>query len=246
MKISQFVTALVVSCAASSVATADIQGYSQNFDALTASGSVLQDERFDDGSGIGWEFFSDNAGLGNYNGGAPGDGPQISALANDGAGNQFLNVYANYDNNAVHDNSSLRESISVYMNQGFTGADAALEETWFFDFVFASNPASPVTGDSQVGAFIRVFDPSFNLLDTATFDTLNAAAPTLSVTLSSGYTNGGFIQFGFNNVVGEYNGSGRLYDNVRFSNVAAVPEPASAAIVGLGIVGMFLRRRRRS
>src|SRR6056297_3402297 len=44
-----------------------------------------------------WTVFSDNAGMGSYTVIPPSaSGPQISALADDGAGNQYLNFFANY------------------------------------------------------------------------------------------------------------------------------------------------------
>ena len=191
--------------------------YFQNFDSLTPSPTVL--------SADGWTYFSDNAGLGNYSGPAPGEGPQISALVNDGS-NRFINYYANYDNAAVHANPPRREAISLFRTVPFTGADAAAGDTFHFDFDFARNPSAPVTGNTEVGAFIRVFTTNFNFLDGQTFDTAGAAnqfasAPTLSQKLNPAWSNGGLIQFGFNNLVGGYNGSGIFYDNVRITNEEA-------------------------
>ena len=79
MRFTMFAAAFLVAVMLQSSASAQIVSYTQDFDALTPSGTVLSDE--------GWEFYSDNGGLGDYNGPAPGEGPQISALADDGAGN---------------------------------------------------------------------------------------------------------------------------------------------------------------
>ena len=51
-----------------------------------------------------WGGFSDNGGFpGGYPFTPSTTGPQISALANDGMGNEYLNYFANYDNRNVHD-----------------------------------------------------------------------------------------------------------------------------------------------
>tara|TARA_R110002049_G_scaffold2750_2_gene21595 strand:- start:437004 stop:442349 length:5346 start_codon:yes stop_codon:yes gene_type:complete len=202
--------------------------YFQNFDGLNPSPTVLAAD--------GWQYYSDNAGLGAYSGPALGDGPQISALIDAGA-NHYINFYANYDNGAVHSNPARREAISLFRSQPFSGADAASADTFHFDFDFARNAAAPITGDTEVGAFIRVFDGSFNLLAQQTFDTIGAvnsftAASTLSQTLNPAWVNGGTIQFGFNNRVGNYNGSGIFYDNVRITRETSgtlSPTPGLAA-----------------
>ena len=195
-----------------------------------------------------WAVFCDNAGLGSYFiPEASAIGPQISALANDGAGNQYLNFYANYDNRAVHDNPPLQEAISIFHEFSFTAADTASGITWVFDFDYANNPDAPPTGDTQVGAFIRVFDPVFNLLDEQTFNTIGATSVfqsgQLSQTLNPLWVNG-VVQIGFNNLVGNDDGSGMFYDNVSFS---PVPVPAAVWLFGSGLIGLIgIARRRKS
>ena len=190
-----------------------LANYSEDFDDLTSSPEVLGD--------AGFAVFSDNGGLGAYFGATPGEGPQISALGVDEeTGNQFINVYANYDNGGVHEDPTLNESISVFQSRTFTGDDAAAAGTYIFNFDFASNEDEPLSGTTTTGAFIRVFDGAFNLLDEATFDT-TAATPTfapgqIQVTLNPNFTDGGVIQFGFNNRVGRFEGSGIFYDNLSF------------------------------
>ena len=196
-----------------------------------------------------WEFFSDNAGLGAYNGAAPAAGPQISALANDGFGNQFINFFANYDNVAVHAGIPGPERISLFINQSFSGAEAAAGTTWYFNFDYASNPATAsVAAPTEVGAFIRVFDGSFNLLAEQTFNTL-AATPAfqsaeLQQILNPVWTNGGFIQFGFNNAVDNFDPSGRFYDNVRW-DPTVIPVPAAVWLFGSAL-GMLAWLRRKA
>ena len=201
-----------------------------------------------------WAVFSDNAGLGAYffqpastSGGTNGDA--ISALGTcPECGNQYLNFFANYGNAAVHGNGTLQEAISIFHEELFTGAEAATGDTWVFSFDYAQNPQAPVTGDTQVGAFIRVLDGANNLLDEQTFDTLAALdsfqAAQLSQDLDPGWIDGGKIQIGFNNLVGNYEGSGRLYDNVNF-DVAPIPVPAAVWLFGSGLIGLVGVARRR-
>ena len=222
----------------SSPVSAAITAVSEDFEGFSNPGSFAPFAVFSDGAGLG-SYFLDNPSTA---------GPQITALADDGAGNNFLNFFANYDNGPVHNNPDLNEAISIFQNQQFTAAESALGETWFFNFDFASNPDGPVTGTTQVGAFIRVFDDNFNLLDEKTFNTLDATAAfqggALQQTLNPGFGSGN-IQFGFTNTTGRFEGSGRFYDNVRFANTAAVPEPSSLLALALGGVSLAARRRRR-
>ncbi len=204
-----------------------------------------------------WSVFSDNGGFpgGYFIPAASSTGPQISALADDGAGNQYLNFYANYDNVNVHDrvncspcSPNLQEAISIFHEFDFTGADTAAGDAWVFDFDYSLNAAAPPTGDTQVGAFIRVFDPVFNLLDEQVLDTIGAGdvfqSGQLSVTLNPLWTEGK-VQIGFNNLVGNYEGSGMFYDNVSFTNSPVVPVPAAVWLFGSGLIGLIGVARRR-
>ena len=120
-----------------------------------------------------WDGFSDNCGFpGGYGFAPPTGGPQITALANDGMGNEYMNFYANYDNGTCHGGGGPNpaENISVFIQQSFTGAEAAGGATWTFEFDYREADVPPA-GSTTVGAFIRVFDGAFNLLDEQPFDT---------------------------------------------------------------------------
>jgi hypothetical protein len=242
-------TALAVTSAlaVSSGANAAITAFSDDFQSYTPTSTFAPS----------WVAFSDNGGFpGGYFIPAPStNGPQISSLADDGNGNQYLNFYANYDNLNVHNRATcnpcspnLQESISIFHEMSFTSADTIGGDTWLLDFDYASNPAGPVTGNTQVSAFIRVFDPVFNLLEEQTFDTASALATfqsgQLSLTLDPNWSNG-VVQIGFNNLVGNYDGSGRFYDNVNFAQAPAVPVPAAVWLFGSGLLGLVGVARRR-
>lgn len=197
-----------------------------------------------------WEGFSDNCGFpGGYSFGPSTSGPQITALANDGAGNDYLNFYANYDNGTCQSGAGPNpvENISVFINQSFTGADTASGDTWIFTFDYreADSPFNPA-GNTEVGAFIRVFDGAFNLLATDTLDTSGSQlwqTGQLQITLDSGWTEG-FFQIGFNNAVSGFDSSGMYYDNV---NLNVVPIPAAVWLFasGLGMLGWVRRRAQQ-
>lgn len=225
-------------------ANAAITGFTDDFQAVTDTGFT------------GWSVFSDNAGLGGYFiPTASSTGPQISALADDGNGNQYMNFYANYDNGAVHGGAPGPENISIFREFIFDSSDTASGSTWDFAFDFSQNADAPIAGDTQVGAFIRVFDPVFNLLAEDTLDTSTAGftfeSGLLSVTLNPLWANGK-VQVGFNNAVDNYDPSGMFYDNTCFNNDGSctappVPVPAAVWLFGSGLLGLVgVARRRKS
>lgn len=211
-------------------------------------------------SGKTWGGFSDNCGFpGGYGFEPSTAGPQISAIANDGT-NDFWNVYGNYDNavcqNGGGPNVGQGENISVFQQQTFSAAEAAGGDTWTFEFLYREADLGP-TGSTTVGAFIRVFDNFFNLLDEQTLDTSGGIpggafnTGSLSQTLSALWVDGGIIQFGYNNQVINFEGSGMNYDNVCWNNTggscdfgAPIPVPAAVWLFGsaLGLLGWTRRR----
>ena len=195
-----------------------------------------------------WECFSDNGGFpGGYGCGNPSTtGPQITALASDGAGNDYMNFYANYDNAPVHTGGAPnpQEAISVFRNFSYDSTDTADGETVIFQFDYreADSPFNPA-GATEVGAFIRVFDDFFNLITEVSLDTSGSQlwqTGQLSITLDSAWTSG-FFQVGFTNLVGNYEASGMYYDN---ASLSIVPIPAAVWLFGsgLGLLGWFRRR----
>ena len=87
-KISLTAVAITSALAVSSVSHAALSSYSDDFQGYGAAAFFTP-----------WGGFSDNAGFpGGYGFTPSTSGPQITALANDGAGNDYMNMYANYDN----------------------------------------------------------------------------------------------------------------------------------------------------
>ena len=237
--------AITSAMAFSSASNAAITSFTDDFQAVVPPAGFT-----------GWSVFSDNAGLGGYFIPEAGSvGPQITALADDGNGNQYMNFYANYDNGTVHAGAPGPENISVFREFVFDASDTVSGSTWDFAFDFSQNAADPLNGATQVGAFIRVFDPVFNLLAEATLDTSTAGftfeSGLLSVTLDPLWANGK-VQVGFNNSVDNYDASGMFYDNTCFSNdgscsAPAVPVPAAVWLFGSGLLGLVgVARRRKS
>lgn len=196
-----------------------------------------------------WEGFSDNCGFNpeGYGFSPSTSGPQITALASDGP-NSFMNMYANYDNAPCHTGSgpNRQENISIYRNFTFDGSDTATGNTVLFDFDYREAAGFNPGGQTEVGAFIRVFDGNWNLIGGDVLDTSGSElwqTGQLSVTLDSAWT-GGFFQVGFNNSVGNYESSGMNYDN---ASLSIVPIPAAVWLFGsgLGLLG-WIRRRAQS
>ena len=149
-----------------------------------------------------------------------------------GGGNQYLNIYSDY-NNPGRNILAFDFVNNVYQEQTFTGADAAMAETWTFSFDYAGgqDPFGVANNpDSTSAAFIRVFDGAFNLLAEETFDTSDAPStpmgpsPTIvfeqgevSITFDPAWIDGGIIQFGFTTTSSGFEPTGVFYDNVRFA-----------------------------
>ena len=171
--------------------------------------------------GDGWKFINSNGPSAAYSGDAP-NGPQICTLVNAGAGNQFLNMFADYDNKFMPTEVL---TLHVFQEQTFTAVDAARGEKWTFNFDYsrAVDPFGP-GGATATGAFIRVFDDGNNLLAEELFSTTAATGPafspgSVSLTFDPVWNTDGIVQFGFTSSVTNYEPSGVYYDNVEFTPV---------------------------
>jgi hypothetical protein len=212
---------LSVACllAVSSVSQAQIAAISDDFEGYGTAGVPVPADF------TPWGGFSDNCGFpGGYSFVPSTTGPGISALSYDGIDNQYFNVYAQYENAPCHSGGgpNAQENISVFRALSFTSADTASGDTWVFTFEYREADIPPA-GATEVGAFLRVFDPVYNVLYEAVLDTSGSSAwqtGKLLVTLDPAWVSGS-VQIGFNNSVGQYEDSGMFYDDVDFSKALA-------------------------
>lgn len=94
----------------------------------------------------------------------------------------------------------------------------------------STSPLAVTTGTVQAGSAGTLYTVSID------YDAYKAA-------ILADTTTPGYIQLG----ITTNNGSGNLdyyFDNFTLSTAPAVPEPASLSLLGLGVAGMLIRRRR--
>jgi len=215
----KYLSAACLLLAISSVSQAQIVAISDDFEGYGTAGIPVPADF------APWGGWSDNCGFPGGYGFVPSTtGPGISALSYNGTDNQYINIFAQYENTPCHSGGgpNTQENISVFRAMSFTGADTASGETWVFSFNYRESDVPPA-GATEVGAFLRVFDPIYNLLYEAALDTSGSSAwqaGKLLVTLDPTWVNGS-IQIGFNNSVGQYEDSGMFYDDVDFSKALA-------------------------
>ena len=220
-KVSSSIKLVGATCllAFASVSQAQITAFTDDFESYGTAG-VPSVSTF-----APWLGFSDNCGLGTYAFTPETAGPpanEISALAYNGTDNQYLNYFANYANAPCHAGLPTQEAISVYRQFSFSAADADDGDTWVFSFLYREADVPP-TGSTEVGAFIRAFDGSFNLLREVTLDTSGSnvfQTGSLTMPLDPLWDTGGFLQVGFSNLVGGLEGSGMFYDDVSLTEAA--------------------------
>ena len=201
--------------AISSVSQAAITAFSDDFEGYGTAGVPSVPDFFP------WTGFSDNCGFpGGYTFLPSTTGPGIAALGYDGIDNQYINIFAQYENAPCHTGAgpNPQEALSVYIDMPFNAADTANGDTWVFTFDFREADIPPA-GATEVGAYIRVFDPIRNILHEVALDTSGSSdwkTGIISVTLDPAWTDG-FFQVGFNNLVGNYEDSGMFYDSVNLA-----------------------------
>ena len=246
-------------------AQADLASYSQDFEGMdTAASGTGPTNLSDDGwliNGIGWvgnvgDFSTFDYFYGNF----PANntaGTMFSGIV-DGQGgasqgNRHLNVYSDYNNADAHSNGTHWVETRIFQEQTIGAADLGMDYNLSFDykrnFENGTDDFGP-SGTTQTFAYVRVLDSiggSFATLEEQTFETTGAGLSTwnggsVDFNINAAY-NGQLLQFGMITQAEDGFGSGVLYDNVGFN---AVPEPTSAAVLGLGLVGIAFRRRRQA
>lgn len=260
-----FMACTLVAAVFAGSAQADLSSYSQDFEAMaTAASNAGNADLSADGwqiNGIAWLGDVDDASTFQYfYGNFPAnnaDGAQFSGIvdAQGGAtqGNRHLNVFSDYNNADAHANATSWVETRIFQEQTIGAPDVGQTYSLNFDykrnFENGTDDFGP-SGSTEAFAFVRVLDSiggSFATIEEQTFETTGAALSawnngTVNFTIDAAY-DGQLLQFGMKTHAEDFNGSGVLYDNVGF-NVSAVPEPTSAAVIGLGLVGMFFRRRK--
>ena len=226
------------------VSNAVLEPYTQNFDALDASDTLVLGVT----PGDGWSIFADvwdgDVGTGTYLYGygpfpAPNNTTGFSSIeAGEGQGDalsdQYLNIFSDYLN-ADHA-KGFTINTSVFQERILEAADIG-SGTW----VFTGHFKSPATGgiaeaasDASATIFIKTLDPNdnyatTNLVTSEVTDASNAEwnSFTISIDLSDPLLAGQILQFGFNTVASNYDASGVYYDNLCFSNDGSCDVPVS-------------------
>jgi len=222
--------------------------YSEDFESyvpIEAGGSAT--------IGGGWLTF--NAAIapgGIFLGGGGGPAPNtnnISHITNAApsasGGAQYLNVFNNYADGNNHIPGINFVETNVFQEAFLAAGDADIKYRFSFEHKLGDlNPADPAApGFDEVVAFIKVFDPAFNLLAFPTFDTSNDAAWTSSfidLTIDPVWAQNGYlIQWGFLSRATSFAPTSVAYDNVSFALCPPPPPPVDPAIPTMGEWGII-------
>lgn len=150
---------------------------------------------------------------------APNGGPGFSSVVV-GATGQALNAYNDY-NNGDHNNGLCIET-SLFQERVFNAAT----DTGDYRFAFDTEVPEALGPNANVFAFIKLLDPNngFSLDLFLTVDTSTAGAKFIDVTLDAS-ADGKILQWGFSTQAGNFEPTGRWYDNISFTAQVAPPPP---------------------
>jgi hypothetical protein len=216
MRLFSTILAAAIIFLAPTVGWCDLVSYNQDFEALDQTNA---DALANDYWLVYANVFTSAGGyLYGYGAVAPNGGPGFCAIdVGQGGleqGLQQLVVYSDY-NNADHGNGNLIEA-NVFQEQVVGAAD--IGTTWLFQY---DAKRGNIDGNTTAAAFFKTLDPGngFALTNYITVDMTDVGDDWSSYLLSIYITaslEGQILQFGFQNVATNYEGSGVFYDNVDF------------------------------
>ena len=229
---TRFVLSAALTCFASTASSAQISGYSQDFESLNAASATALS---DDGWLVGANVFDPAGGYlyGYFAFPAPNGGPAFSAVGTGQGGidqgAQQMVVYNDY-NNGDHANGLLIEA-NVFQERLVTDADVGRAIIFNFDAKLG-DLQQPTTAT----AFIKIINTTTWYLDA--FDYLDITnIPTTwnnyscSMTIDSSFV-GHLFQFGFMNTTTNYTPSGIVYDNITVGDDSGGVSPGTAFCTG--------------
>ena len=166
-----------------------------------------------------------------------------------GVGTQYLNMYSDYNNSAIHGSSPKVVHALLLKEYDIVAADIGKTVTLNFDAKRADFDDDGLGGDNSAtvgnnctlpctaGAFIKTLDPANGFsetngdrLDTTAISQATWTAGSVTIELTDPLLVGQKLQLGFENFSSNYENSGVYYDNVEFV-VSGSPAPTPTVIV---------------
>lgn len=163
---------------------------------------------------------------------------QFTLAPNAGQSLDFTTATIGFDHTSYADSGNVNFAYKVWADtgSGFV-AVGALQTTGTFTYVsgteailLETDESTALTGFSLTGGTIQSQDTAFSF----DISSLGALADDQAVTFALAISTDRNNQFGL----------GNGFDNLEVSGITAVPEPSSAALLGLGGLGLILRRRK--
>jgi hypothetical protein len=181
------------------------------------------------------------------------NGPYFVSNIGEGDTGQALNVFSDYGNPDLHEGGCAE--VNVFQERLLSASD-----TGSYTFRFEAQETDDLGVGVQAYGFIKIINPNppYDTLVFKTVDTTTGGTKLLSINLGANDV-GKLLQFGFTSLAGNYQASGRFYDNVSFAvkgsgsykgDLIGVPIPFWAYLVMIGLLvlvgGTALRSRKDS